>query len=204
MEYNPYVDRYDYLDEMFDALGGVYLQCKFCEKYFATTTSQELEYDDREWCYDDECRSLGEKELEEELLKVQRVQRITQKETPEEAPVPRSPRPPREKPVYEHPRQGGGGYIYLVAGESGLYKIGISKDVKKRFKGIQAQSPVQLSLIHHFYNEDYRVTEKLLHVYFAEQRQHFEWFDLTDEQVAWFCELRDGVEVLTDGVYNQS
>lgn len=96
------------------------------------------------------------------------------------------------------------GDVYLVAGGNGMYKIGIAKDVDKRFKGLQAQSPVPLTLIHHFLSSDYRKAERILHEYFSGSRSHYEWFELSDKQVSWFCGLANDDDLPSQPVYNQS
>jgi|TARA_R100000501_G_C2595884_1_gene94440 Meiotically up-regulated gene 113 len=73
-------------------------------------------------------------------------------------------------------------YIYFVLSEdSGLVKIGKTKDIKKRFASLQTMSPVPLRIIGCFRAHD--ELEGTLHSRFAKYRHHGEWFKLSDEIV---------------------
>lgn len=66
------------------------------------------------------------------------------------------------------------GYVYLAKAESGQYKIGVSKDPKKRVDGLKTQSPSQVTLTHCFFADDMRMAEKQLHAMFSEQPRTFD------------------------------
>jgi len=68
--------------------------------------------------------------------------------------------------------------IYFVEGAD-LIKIGISEDAEKRFKKLQAENAVPLTLLGCIRGDVYR--EKALHEKFAHLRSHGEWFQATDE-----------------------
>lgn len=76
------------------------------------------------------------------------------------------------------------GNVYLMrCTESGNTKIGFAKSVARRFKEIQAHSPTKLEVIHTVSAHHHH--ERQLHAQFADRRLHGEWFDLTDEDIAW-------------------
>lgn len=95
------------------------------------------------------------------------------------------------------------GYIYLLKSEIGMYKIGRTKHLNKRFPEFNTFLPFQVSLEHSFWAQDYVAAEKFLHWCFAEKRGRGEWFALTPEDVDWFCNLTDGsvdgLEILSPG-----
>ena len=75
------------------------------------------------------------------------------------------------------------GFIYLIDGGNGLFKIGKAKDPYARFKDLQVGSPVKLNLLHQIDSIQPNRVEYQLHKYFDKQRNHGEWFKLTKEQV---------------------
>jgi len=78
-----------------------------------------------------------------------------------------------EPPVYtdENRLRDRYGYIYLVRIVSGEYKIGRSKDVRRRIKGLGTSSPHALELIHQFPADDASKAESVLHQYFSEKSE---------------------------------
>jgi len=190
-------------------------QCQYCGDVFATSFT-ESKGCNKEGCYALEtAERIAQRQLEldkqkAELEAARQAQNLIlekareTKEVPKinlsqnrQAPKPKTKKqlPPEERifkyvsksvsPQYE----GRNGHVYLVIGHNGLSKIGIASDPSKRLKGLQAQSPVPLTLRHTFFSDDYRQAEKILHSYFSEQRKHYEWFNLSDEQIEWFCKL---------------
>lgn len=84
------------------------------------------------------------------------------------------------------------GFIYLIDGGNGLYKIGKTvKDPQKRAKDIQAMCPVQIELICFFESDDLDRVERVLHKTLIEQRRHGEWFELSEAQVETFKGIED-------------
>jgi len=66
------------------------------------------------------------------------------------------------------------GYTYIVrAGDTHLYKIGSSQNVKQRLTSLQSGSAQLLEIIATVEGSH---IEKVLHTIFAEYRQHGEWF----------------------------
>lgn len=77
------------------------------------------------------------------------------------------------------------GYVYLIQSASGQCKIGLSKNVEKRFKALSHSSPVKLELIHSIYTEDMTDTESMLHELFSSKRVKGEWFELSPDDIEY-------------------
>lgn len=76
------------------------------------------------------------------------------------------------------------GYVYLLKG-GGCYKIGKAQNPEKRSETLAIQLPYPVQLIHYIPAKDPRVYESELHEQFADKRLNGEWFDLSDEDVAY-------------------
>ena len=82
------------------------------------------------------------------------------------------------------------GFIYLIDGGNGLFKIGKTiDDPYARFKEIQNMSPVKLELLYQIDSNEIGQVEYMLHRIFDKQRAHGEWFKLTQEQVEKLMEI---------------
>lgn len=92
------------------------------------------------------------------------------------------PTPPAK---YTPPPKNTCGYIYLIQSASGHCKIGLSKNVEKRFKTLAQTSPVKLELVHSFYADDMTTTEKMLHELFSSKRVKNEWFELSPDDIEY-------------------
>lgn len=77
----------------------------------------------------------------------------------------------------------GRGYIYLVEGQPGRFKIGLSADPKTRIANLGVKLPFEIEVIHLISTDDMRRAERELHDQFRDRRLAGEWFDLTPEQV---------------------
>lgn len=83
-------------------------------------------------------------------------------------------------------------YLYLITTSNDETKIGISGDVEKRFKTLQAANPQQLLLyvtLEYSTEEHARNVETSLHHYFDDRRIHFEWFDIPASEVIAMIDL---------------
>lgn len=92
-------------------------------------------------------------------------------------------------PVRSEPEPEPLGCIYLVrSGEH--YKIGLTKDIKRRMRSFTLSLPHPAELIHTIPIEQSRMKwlEGILHEQFKAQRCNGEWFMLSDEQVQAICE----------------
>ena len=81
------------------------------------------------------------------------------------------------------------GYIYLIKSTSGHYKIGQSKNPKRRLKELQKGAtigPFELDLVCYFKVKDMDDIEDHLHGYFYAERVIGEWFNLSNDQVKEF------------------
>lgn len=93
--------------------------------------------------------------------------------------------------------------LYLIeAKDIFLYKIGITKNVKKRIKNLQTGCPNKLSVVQIFESEKYcGKIEKSLHKRFEcyKQKEMFnnlegEWFDLPNEIIFDFKKICQEIE----------
>ena len=81
------------------------------------------------------------------------------------------------------------GYVYLVRADNGTYKIGRSAYPKRRIKELGVKLPWALEVIHLIKTDSMIDLEEGFHAHFEEQRLSGEWFDLTDEDVAFIKEF---------------
>jgi hypothetical protein len=85
-----------------------------------------------------------------------------------------SPIPPQRPP----------GVVYLIAAGE-MVKIGFSADLGARFAALQTTSPVKLELLASIPGT--YATERDLHVRFATQRSHGEWFKREGDLAEWIA-----------------
>ena len=80
-------------------------------------------------------------------------------------------------------------YVYLIKSESNSnYKIGISKNPKKRLAQLQTGNDSEIRLICSFKSEHFNLIEKALHSHYQYKRNSGEWFELTLEDEVDFIE----------------
>lgn len=94
-------------------------------------------------------------------------------------------------------------YIYLIQNiETSKYKIGISKNPKKRMKQLQTGSGEELILINQYKTENARKIEKILHRKYSLDNSIGEWFDISlKEEVKFIDEckkIEENVQYLMD------
>lgn len=76
------------------------------------------------------------------------------------------------------------GYIYVVRGPEGQYKVGRSKDVPSRIKNfVSLKLPFEVTLVHEIASRDMVWAEQDLHARFAACRTNGEWFALSPAQL---------------------
>lgn len=83
------------------------------------------------------------------------------------------------------------GYLYLIQlGDTDIFKIGITRDLKKRLSQLQRKSLIDLQIIHSWHSHDYQLCEWLLHDKYSSKRVKDEWFKLTPNDLKeihiWF------------------
>lgn len=79
------------------------------------------------------------------------------------------------------------GYVYLIKTYGGFYKIGETKDPRKRLKGITG--PVE-EIIHKIQTDDCKRLETYLHNMHVAERRGQEIFVLSEEDVANICRVK--------------
>lgn len=77
--------------------------------------------------------------------------------------------------------------IYLIESD-GCYKIGKTKDVKKRSKTIKLLLPKKSKLLTYAFVENYHEVEKAMHEKFDHLRLNGEWFDLGENAETLFTD----------------
>ena len=82
------------------------------------------------------------------------------------------------------------GYVYLVKGENNRYKIGCSKNPKKRIESLRLSSCENHIFIHSYCVDDMYTEEQRLHHKFTDYRCHSEWFDLPSEAIDYIMGLK--------------
>jgi len=84
------------------------------------------------------------------------------------------------------------GNIYIILGESGRYKIGVSGNIKNRISSLRVSSSEKLKISHTAKVADPYKTEKELHDIFRDKNTHGEWFELNSN------DLKDAISYLSD------
>jgi hypothetical protein len=77
----------------------------------------------------------------------------------------------------------GPGYLYLLEGKPGEYKIGFSASPQRRIAVLGVQLPFTIEVIHLIEVDNMLSAERMLHEQFAMRRINGEWFALTTEDV---------------------
>lgn len=89
-------------------------------------------------------------------------------------------------------------YVYLLqcTEDDGTirYKIGVSKNVKKRIKQLQTGNVYDIVLLESFYSNYATRIESNLHNLYSHQKNKREWFDLNKEQVESFQNICEKYE----------
>lgn len=83
----------------------------------------------------------------------------------------------------------GPGFLYLIQGRQGEYKIGLSAIPQQRIMTLGVQLPFPIEVIHLIETENMLAAERLLHDRFDAQRINGEWFALTDTDVDYIKSL---------------
>lgn len=87
------------------------------------------------------------------------------------------------------------GYVYVLKGGDGLYKLGFSTDPSRRHRLINTYTMFDTELIHTIRAPYMGLAEGYLHLVFKAQHVRREWFRLLDEQVKWLCSIGAIAEV---------
>ena len=93
---------------------------------------------------------------------------------------------PKEKT--KHKDKSKAGFVYLLEGENGKYKIGCSVNPERRCKELCLSSCENHKLVHTIASDDMYALEKMCHTIFKDKKSHSEWFKLSDIDVSLFKE----------------
>jgi hypothetical protein len=76
------------------------------------------------------------------------------------------------------------GYVYLLQGQKGYYKVGHTKDPNDRYQTFKLNLPFEVEYLHLIICADRYAAESLLHRCFAHRRiKGTEWFQLTGDDI---------------------
>lgn len=81
------------------------------------------------------------------------------------------------------PRRNTPGFVYILSGDNGLYKIGSTVRLEKRVWEVSHYSGVKSALYFSVQTQNMNKLERYLHKKFENQRVYNEWFDLTPIQL---------------------
>jgi len=82
------------------------------------------------------------------------------------------------------------GFVYLVKGHPGEYKIGRTNLVDRRLSELGATASIQQSLVHEIKTDDPTGIEAYWHKRFQDKRMRGEWFKLSAADVKTFRHWR--------------
>jgi hypothetical protein len=89
-----------------------------------------------------------------------------------------------------HAEADGYGFVYLLRGHPGEYKVGYTKLVDRRLTELGATSSVEQKLIHEIKTDDPSGVEAYWHKRFQDKRMRGEWFRLNPHDVKAFKRWR--------------
>jgi hypothetical protein len=86
--------------------------------------------------------------------------------------------------------EGGGtatsvGWVYILRAETGVCKIGKTTNPKERARFFEIKLPFAVEVLHLIRCGNMHAAERMLHAYFAGKRVNGEWFNLTDDDLAF-------------------
>ena len=90
------------------------------------------------------------------------------------------------------PKRNMPGWVYILTGDNGLYKIGSTKRIEKRVWEISHYSGIKCAIYFFSRTENMNKLEKRLHRIFAAKRVFGEWFDLSSIDLLSVIEIING------------
>lgn len=82
------------------------------------------------------------------------------------------------------------GFVYLIGNhEQKIYKIGLSRQPRERFKAFGTKLPFKVEILHQIETTDMKKAEKILHTWMKDKNTHGEWFNLPQSDVDFICQL---------------
>jgi len=97
--------------------------------------------------------------------------------------------------IYKKPKKSKQG-LYLISHGKEFLKIGITKDIERRFKEINSTNPSQTKVL--FFIKDVYLLEKILHLKFDQYRFDSEWFYYKDIIIGAFKIIERNRELLSN------
>lgn len=80
--------------------------------------------------------------------------------------------------------------VYIIeVRDTGLYKIGVTKDIKKRISQLQTSNPYEFYLIDFFVTPKSWELERILHNKYKLNRYKREWFKLNNDEITEACKF---------------
>lgn len=93
------------------------------------------------------------------------------------------------------------GYVYLIEDvNNNIYKIGVTRDLKKRLRNLQTGNSNQISIKYTYETEYPFRIEQMLHNKFKEYKELNEWYNLPKEIVNNFYEYCDRFSDIIDNL----
>lgn len=90
----------------------------------------------------------------------------------------------------ERKAKGFDGFVYLIGNrKQKIYKIGLSRQPKERFKAFNTKLPFTVEILHQIEATDMKKAEKLLHDWMKDKNTHGEWFNLSQKEIDFICKL---------------
>lgn len=90
-------------------------------------------------------------------------------------------------------------YVYIITADQfdGIYKIGVTDNIKRRISDMQTGCPYKLYAERVFPVDQPLFVERMLHAFFYKKRMAGEWFRLSGEDIQYIENaVFDAVEVL--------
>lgn len=97
------------------------------------------------------------------------------------------PAPRDDKPSTKKTKPG---YVYLIRGENGYYKIGKSSNAKNRIESLGVVLPFTIEPVCIVQTNDMHGLEKELHARFSDKRISGEWFVLNEQDVSYIRNIQ--------------
>lgn len=88
-------------------------------------------------------------------------------------------------------------FVYLIESVRDydtLYKIGYSKNPKKRITNIQTGNDGQLKILYTYESKYCKKIEGILHRTYSSKRKNMEWFDLDIKDISDFTRMCEKIE----------
>jgi predicted GIY-YIG superfamily endonuclease len=94
----------------------------------------------------------------------------------------------RKNIIIESGKKQEGVYIISIKG-SGLFKIGLTKNIEKRLKQLQTGNPFEYFLVEFFRSSKYKELERTLHKKYRKKKFKNEWCLLTSDELLEACQF---------------